>query len=109
MFLQADIPEEEPIEKEDSTIQEEPELEAAVEKEAPEEECLVLEGDSDPNVLVVNSQTELIPSPPSVTPKFEIVEAEKVQEEAAAPEPVAGKFTDSLTAAFSLSSSVDSL
>jgi len=75
-----DIPEEAGEDEADpipSAIQEESEeeieLEAHVEKE--EEECLVLEGDSDPNVLIVNSQTELIPSHPSVTPKFEIVEA----------------------------------
>jgi len=87
-----DIPEEAPIEKAESTIQEEPEeeLETAVEKEVPEEEeCLMLEGDSDPNVLIVNSQTELI-THPSVTPKFEIVGAESLEEEKAeVPEPVA--------------------
>jgi len=79
-----EIPDEAPIDTVSSPIQEEPEaeseVETAVEKEAAEEECLVLEGDSDPNVLIVNSQTELILSHPSVTPKFEIVEAEIIEE-----------------------------
>ena len=97
IIVQEDIPEEAGEDEADpipSAIQEESEeeieLEAPVEKE--EEECLVLEGDSDPNVLIVNSQTELIPSHPSVTPKFEIVEAETLVElKEAAPEPAAGK------------------
>ena len=63
-----------------------------IEKETEEEECIVLEGDSDPNVLIVNSQTELIPSQPSVTPKFEIVETIGEEEKAKSPEPVAGEF-----------------
>ena len=41
-----------------------------------DDDCLVLEGDNDENVLVVNSETELIPSLPSQTPKFEIVSTE---------------------------------
>ena len=63
-----------------------------IEKETEEEECIVLEGDSDPNVLIVNSQTELIPSQPSVTPKFEIVETIGEEEKVKSPEPVAGEF-----------------
>ena len=55
---------------------------AAVESE----ECLVLGGDSDPNVLVVNSETEVVPSHPAQSPKFEII-TEDTKPEADTKEP----------------------
>jgi len=85
--------EEVPAKEEVATVEEEEEEEEALveEEEREEESCLVLEGDSDPNVLVVNSQTELIPSLPSQSPKFEILRSPSPAKEApaeAAPAPV---------------------
>ena len=58
---------------------EEAELEAAAVLSAKdaEDDCLVLEGDNDEDVLVVNSETELIASTPAQTPKFEIISADE--------------------------------
>lgn len=78
-ILEEVIPEESTEELEQLDDQKEEEL--LLEDKPEPEECLVLEGDSDPNVLVVNSQTELVITPSAPSPKFEIVSVESLKAE----------------------------